>query len=52
VFLFDIQQARPQLLELTAGDAHRCTVKGREAVEEAYPWDRSNALGKRKCLCL
>jgi hypothetical protein len=43
-FLSDIQEVRSQLLQLTAGNAHQCPIKGRHPVEETRPWNSSDAL--------
>jgi len=37
--LSDTQQRRSELLQLTAGDAHRSTVNGRHTIKDANPWE-------------
>jgi hypothetical protein len=47
-FLSDIQEVRSQFLQLTAGNAHNYSIKGRRPIEETYPWNTSNSLENKK----
>jgi hypothetical protein len=47
-FLSDIQEVRSQFLQLTAGNAHHYSIKGRRPIEETYPWNWSNSLENKK----
>jgi hypothetical protein len=51
VYLSDIQEVRPQFLQLTARDAHQCPINGRHGIEERYPWNSSDALQNKTVNC-
>jgi hypothetical protein len=46
LFLPDIREVHPELLQLTAGDTNHRAVDGWESVIKASPWDSSKTLEK------